>query len=95
MVELDAAAPYVVGRVKKFTFLRQIYLLSTDFYGVNYVELRTAYTNFKTYHGLWVGTKHGIGGQWTNEQVRQKCVTFALIATVNKGSELYIYIHSL
>jgi len=46
MVELDAAAPYVVGRVKKFTFLRQIYLLSKDFYGVNYVELRTAYTNF-------------------------------------------------
>jgi len=38
---------------------------------------------------------HALGEQRKKEQVTHKCATFALIETVNKGAERYIYIYIL
>lgn len=96
MVELAAVAPYVVGKVKKSTFLKINIFTIHIFLWRQFCGIKNGINEF--YNISWPLGRYktlGTGGKWTKEQVKQQCVTFALIAIVNKGSELYIYTYIL
>jgi hypothetical protein len=94
MVELAAVAPYVVGELKKIHFLKINIFTIHRFLWRQFCGIKTGKNEF--YNISWLVGRYeilGTGEKWTKEQVKQQCVTFALIAIVSKGSERYIHIY--